>query len=306
MFAIRKRDLKTFTPDAHSVCRTAEGSTNSYLEDPRVIEEFLKGIEPKYNNALARITAPSVDTECIYALSGFVAYILTCSPAGMRLQSTPLQGIVEALARRLDSQGEIPAPPPELGGTSLSELLRKGTVQIDIDPKYPQAIGISKILAFVNTFGNSSWDVLVNEHTDSPYFTTDFPVAIENTRDSLPLNRLVPLSPYLALRIYPTSDTPDQTFNFPGFRRRILTVSREDVRRINRNLVQCAEEIVFYREDFSWVLPFIRKNVRFRLETVTEPVPHGSGTLLLSTLRVRPTPKEPSNSIGDRRNSDVR
>jgi hypothetical protein len=183
MFALRKRDLKSFTPDAHSVCRIPDGSTNPYLNEERAIEEFLKGIEPKYNKALSQLTADKLDAESIYALAGFTAYILSCSPAGMRIQSQLFRGVVEETGRRLAEKGEIPAPPPELGGASLIELPDSGTVKVNIDPKYPQAMGIASILSRTSSFGNFSWDILINEVANSPFFTSDFPVALERTSD---------------------------------------------------------------------------------------------------------------------------
>ena len=46
MYATRKADLKAFTPNSESVCRVMNGSTNAYLLKDRVIEDFLKTIEP--------------------------------------------------------------------------------------------------------------------------------------------------------------------------------------------------------------------------------------------------------------------
>jgi Protein of unknown function (DUF4238) len=85
MHAIRKSDLKQFTPNAKNVCRTDEGSTNEYLTEPRAIEEFLKTVERKYNAAIATIEAGTPDKDAIYVVAGFTAYLLTCSPAAMRL-----------------------------------------------------------------------------------------------------------------------------------------------------------------------------------------------------------------------------
>ena len=45
MYAIRKKDLKAFTPNSESVCRIDNGSTNSYMQNPRIIEDFLEGVE---------------------------------------------------------------------------------------------------------------------------------------------------------------------------------------------------------------------------------------------------------------------
>ena len=66
MYATRKRDLKSFTPNSQSVCRIEDGSTNAFLKDDRMIEEFLKKIEPNYNSALANLTEKRIDPECIF------------------------------------------------------------------------------------------------------------------------------------------------------------------------------------------------------------------------------------------------
>jgi hypothetical protein len=52
MYAVRKSDLKRFTPRSDDVCRIDEGNTNRYLTEPRAIEEFLKPVEHRYNAAI--------------------------------------------------------------------------------------------------------------------------------------------------------------------------------------------------------------------------------------------------------------
>jgi hypothetical protein len=180
MYAIRKSDLKSFTTKARAVCRIEDGSTNSYLREDRLVEAFLKGIEPKYNVALAKLTADKIDPECIYVIAGFVTYVLVCSPGGMRIQSHPWTARVEEHARLLDSKGRLPTPPPQLGGKSLTELLESGNTRVKIDPKFPQAIGIASILHQIKRFGNFNWDILINPFDDSPFFTSDFPIAIRS------------------------------------------------------------------------------------------------------------------------------
>ena len=85
--------------------------------------------------------------------------------------------------------------------------------------KYPQAIGISSILACTATFGNFKWEILHNDFTDNPFFTSDFPVAIEKTDDPRILNRVVPLAPDIALRIRPdlTLDRGRSDFSSANF-----------------------------------------------------------------------------------------
>ena len=203
MYAIRKADLKAFTPNSESVCRVMDGSTNSYLLKNRAIEDFLKTIEPNYNPALESLLAGKVDSNSIYAIAGFVAYVGTCSPAGMRIQSMPLKRMVEHHTAVMDVQGAFSPPPAVPGGASLTELLRDGTVEVTIDPKYPQAMMIGSILKLIHIFGNCNWEILQNDSKDNPFFTSDFPIAIEKTNDPRVLNRVVPLAPNLAIRIKP-------------------------------------------------------------------------------------------------------
>lgn len=298
MYAIRKSDLRLFTPNAQSVCRIEDGSTNSYLREDRAIEEFLKGIEPKYNAALAKLSADNIDPECIYVIGGFVAYVLACSPAGMRIQSEPLKGSVEETARILDSKGSLPTPPPQLGGESLTELLRIGKVRVEIDPKYPQAIGIASILSHIVMFGNFKWEILIDPFDDSPFFTSDFPVAIEKTNDLRILNRIIPLAPNLAIRIHPdlALDREHTDFSFPDFRHTIRKLSRPEVTSVNRLIVRCAETTVFFRDNYEWAQKFVKKNASFRIEPRTQRMPYGNAALLWFTQEVSETRNDSSGT----------
>lgn len=290
MYATRKCDLKSFTPDSESVCRTNNGSTNSYLKESRAVEDFLKTIEPKYNGALAKLITDNIDEECIYTIGGFVAYFLSCSPGGMRIQSGPLKSIVEAEAAILEASGRIPQPPRELGSESLAGLLGTGAVKVEVDRKFPQAIGINSIHRSIAIFGNFRWDILLNDFNDSPFFTSDFPVAIEKTRDRCTINRIVPLTPNLAIRMRPdlTMDKDLADLSFANFRCHRRKISRKEAVEINRLIVRCAEDTVFYRDDSAWVQRFIAKNRHYRIESTASKQRAGNGFLVTSKLEIVP------------------
>lgn len=103
-----------------------------------------------------------IDRESIYVIAGFVAYVNTCSPASMRIKSEYLKGVLEEKIKISDRQGVFPALPPELAGESLTELLTSGKINLDIDQKYPQAIGINLMLEHTSLLGNFWWDVIIN------------------------------------------------------------------------------------------------------------------------------------------------
>lgn len=288
MYAIRKSDLKSFTPNSKAVCAIQDGSTNTYLREDRAIEEFLKSIEPNYNPALEKLATGNIDQECIFSISGFVAYVNSCSPGGMRIQTNPLKAIVETTAAILDAKGAFPPPPAAFKGKTLTDLLSSGTIEVAIDPKFPQAVGIDQIVQNATALGNFTWEVLQNPFDDNPFFTSDFPIAIEKGNDPRTINRIVPLSPDLAIRIIPDLSIKigEADPGLSNFRYQRCTIGRSDVMHINRLIVRCAEEMVFYRDDMPWVERFVANNRRYRIEPVTQKVPVPNGTLQLSTLRI--------------------
>jgi hypothetical protein len=294
MYATQKSDLRQFTPKSENVCGINDGSTNAYLKEDRAIEEFLKTIEPEYNKTLAKLIEDKIDEQCIYTIAGFAAYVVSCSPAGMRIQSGPLKSTVETVAAMMDARGLMPPPPltelKSLGlrGGSLVELLGNGEVKIEVDPKFPQAIGISSIRRSLAIFGNCRWDILLNDFNDSPFFTSDFPAAIEETRNRLIINRIVPLAPNLAIRIRPDStiDKNLADFSFTNFHYRRRSISHQEAEEINRSIVRCAEDTVFYRDDSAWVQRFIAKNRHYRVESGISKQPTRNGSLLTSRLKI--------------------
>lgn len=294
MYAISKRDLKRFTPKPKDVCRIEEGSTNSYLRENRSIETFLLDVEPNYDTALANLLSGQIDAQTIYVLSGFLSYICVCSPTAMRLNSEPLKQIIEQTARILDAQKVFPNPPESLAGKSISSLLESSAVQVNVDPKYPQALGIAAVEQYAAIFGNSRWEILNNGFDDCPFFTSDYPAAVERNNGSPMPNRIMPLTPALAIRVCPnlgTNRRPSK-MNFSNFRCQSLDLARNAVVDLNRLIVRCAENTVFFSKDHSWIDDFVKENARFSIQSKTQSIPMGTGSLHRSSLEVTETPKD--------------
>lgn len=289
MHAFRKSDGHAFICGAKDVCRLSEGNTNTYLPEPRLVEEFLKLIEPKYNSACAAFATGEITPDAVFVVAGFTAYVMSCSPTSIRLGRAPLLDSLALGAKLLDRAGQIPKAPPVLGGKTLTELLADGTVAFEIDGKYPQAVGINNIINYVTQYGNSHWDILVNEHADTPFLTTDFPVAVEPSRDLRIVNRIVPLTPSLAIRICPRIELSDRRLGptFEHFSYRRHRPSRSEIVALNRTIVRCAETQVFSPLAAPWVAGFVRKNARFRVEIDTTNIPDGKGFMSIVRTVVR-------------------
>jgi hypothetical protein len=285
MFAMRKTDLKAFTCRSQDVCRIPDGSTTNYLADPRAVEKFLEVIEPKYNASVEKLREGRPDPEVITSIAGFAAYVAACSPTARRINIAPLENILLETAATLDSQGLFDRAPDSLGNKALTELLMDGTVKFDIDPKYPQAISVSNLLETTTLFGSGRWEVLIN-NSDSPYLTSDFPAAIEAKERGI-MRRIVPLTPELAVRISPDLSMRGKVdLSFPNFKVRYRKAGHQEVSAINRTIVRCAEEMVFYCDEQSWIPDFIWKNRKYQVEVLVDQAPHGKGMIRIATQRI--------------------
>lgn len=292
MHAIRKSDLKTFEPRSQSVCRIEDGST-TYLRNDREIEEFLLLVEPRYNRSIELLRRNACDKAAIFSIAGFMSYVLACSPAAMRFCSDPLRASVRSTSDILERLGEISAPPIVLGGKSMSDLLDSGLVTLDIDPKFPQALGINAILGWVSVFGNSRWEILLNTDSDTSFFSSDFPIGFERAADPRVVNKIVPLAPDLAIRVCPDialSGTA-RDLNFTRLQTVVRRLDRQGAIKINRLLVRCAEDVLFFNEHRPWIRGFVEKNRHYRIEGITQRLPLGTGFLNVSTQRVVSTKK---------------
>jgi hypothetical protein len=54
----------------------------------------------------------------------------------------------------------------------------------------------------------------------------------------------------------------------------------------------CAEDTVFYRDDRSWIKPFVTKNRHYRIETKVSKLPHGMGFAVVSSQQIVSRPAD--------------
>ncbi|MGE3318550.1 MAG: DUF4238 domain-containing protein [Candidatus Berkiella sp.] len=294
--AICKITMNKFPCSAKDVCRIEEGNTNYYLEEPRVIETFVKDIENRYNWAVAQLSDGLTTKQVIYVIAGWIAYVQCCSPAGSRIYASSLKNVVHETARTLEKKGDIPPPPEHLKlGGNLTDLIDSGRVELTIDPKYPQSVGIQNVLNLTYMYGNFKWDIIKNAYKDSPFFTSDYPLAIELQPNSTISNIIVPLNPGLALRINTTTEMHEDE-NFTFNRIKVTQPDRKNINRINMLIAQCAEEHVFFGDESSWMFDFVKKHCKYHVGTKTAKSRHPNGSFMgfFKTICLRDASEEVS------------
>jgi hypothetical protein len=136
---------------------------------------------------------------------------------------------------------------------------------------------------------------LHNSEADSPFFTSDYPAAIEVTDWNTPINRVVPVAPDLAVRIVPdihlSRTKPD--LSFAKLKAVHRPLKHAEVLDLNRLIVRCAEDLILYRDDRAWIEAFVAKNRRYRIEPVDQDVPTATGSLNLFSQRILARVEEP-------------
>lgn len=285
--ATRKHDGSYFTPRPHNVCVTKNNSTTPYLADERIIEEFLEEIEPKYSSCVARLRQNQIDEEVIYVIAGFAAYIMTCSPTSLRLHAAQLRSEVLSVTDVVEKNEPLISDPELFHGKHVSKLVDEGKVDLWVDPKFPQALGTTRILETISLFGNSRWDIITN-CTRSGFFTSDFPAAIEPQGKFDIVNRIVPLAPDLAIRMIPDVSLRDAKldFSFSKLRYRFHKASHKDVVCLNRKIVQCAEDFVFSQSWKAWMRDFIMKYGKHYIKADLQRIPTENGFMNVGRLRI--------------------
>lgn len=287
MRATKKSDLKSFECRPKDVCRIENGSTNAYLLHDRAVEDFLREVEPNYDESLEKLRTRAIDQKCIATFAGFTAYVMSCAPAAMRTHTKLYESRLQTTATILDRQGMFGQSPPSLGSKSMTELLAEGAVRFNVDRKYPQAVGISTIQERMSVFGNSRWEVLVNDFYDCPFFSSDYPIALERKDDNR-VNWVSPIAPDIAIRIVPdvslSRAMPD--LSFERFSCRYVSPSRSEIVDLNRLLVRCAEDMIFYRDDLPWIAGFIKNNRNYKVDMLIERMPNGRGFVEIAAQRI--------------------
>lgn len=288
MFAYRKSDGNSFICGSADVCRIELGSTNEFLSEPRVLEEFLQRIEPNYNRACQALADGSFSMDDVIIVAGFAAFIIGTSPTAMRLGSESLTKLVHTEIELMDRIELLDLAPLELGRKTATELLAEGQLNIETDVKYPQAMGIAGIIGLTKSFSTFHWEILVNRHSANfPFVTSDFPASIEGLGRQVPANRIVPLRPDLAVRILPQIRPPGRPDLESDFRYQIQYPSPSEIRQANLATVRCAENLVFSPVQAAWAKSLVAKNSRFRMELVHHRVPKGTGYMLLNSVVVK-------------------
>lgn len=292
LHAYDKTDLKHFTPTTKNICCAQDWDTNPYFEDDRAIDQYLRVIEPKWDHGVVDIQNLLKYEEVKYFMAGYIAVLVSCTPASIRTLTHATAEMVASsgniIARQIQNYPErFPGAKP-LPPDVFEQLMASGGLVAKIDPKHTHARTMQNLVDLQWHFYKSPWMILDNQ-TDSPFLTSDFPVAYyyPKPHSQLPY-RFAPISPRYAVLIKPSLDdadrkAPKESFGkFPSTETAIRSIRPEFPKILNKITIQGAEQFVISAYDAPWIMKMVKKYQNWKMDSGTVRLPHGNGELIVS------------------------
>ena len=160
------------------VCFETDGDSNSYFDNPRVLDEYLPHIENPWAENIAKLASGDVDADCKYEIGAYIAFLRSCTPTAKRLGakaiSANMQPLVDkTLAEHFHELGET----TDEVRSSIQKAINESEIRAVVDEEYVHAISIQHLIHSAYKFYCSHWLVLVNE-TGIPFITSDSPASI--------------------------------------------------------------------------------------------------------------------------------
>lgn len=267
LVAIRKSDLKVFTPRPRDICRVEDGSTNAYLTENRKVEDFLGEIEPAYERCLARVAAGDLDWDVRQVFGGFLAYVHAYTPTALRMFDPTIRAQIERAIKALEADGELKSydasKPLDWHGKSLSQQIEEGQVTLEIDPKMPQAMVTTQLLKTRHTLASSDVTVL-RAAGQGRFLTSDFPSVILSHYQGKFAQRFLPISPKIGL-VFHTHTATDKS---GGPLHRFVDIGDKKTQAINDEIIKHAGDLVISAYHYTWLHDRVKALRRFRVEVV--------------------------------------
>ncbi|MGI4878004.1 MAG: DUF4238 domain-containing protein [Janthinobacterium lividum] len=284
----RKSDLLEFPANPSSICRIENGSTNQYFDDERILEKFLLDIEPLYNHAVGVFRQGDLTRNEVYVVAGLMAYLVHCSPTGVRLAKEYFDALILAELTILDRAGVFPPAPEALGRMSVSELVRDGLIQPTIDEKYPHSLGIEVLTTFISYLVDAEWQVLVSDKRSGSFLTSDYPLPILIPTGMESVTRIFPLAPDLAVVVKGKDrgiEKLSDKVTFENFRYKRFLASAKLIRMTNDLIVKAAEDLIISNARPPWLRAFVAKRADYKLINTIKRVETPRGEKISGALR---------------------
>ncbi len=288
-----KADGKYRRRSPNSICHEWDGDLiRDFVKDEKMLGTFRAIFEPRWNAAVTDLENGICDAAVKMAIAGYWANLLVCTPAwtriGIKMHDYNLMHRVRAEDALRTKAGK---PDPKL--KEMLAAFDAGHFRVETKPDAIRAMAARALMKFAWGLYNAHWTVIRN-NTGTGFLTSDNPVAFNDPgpwRGGQPgLPRYLTLSPRLCL--YGFMD-PKGPRDEPDFTRAPLgevqwgLAPLHGVERVNRAVVECAEDIVISSGKLDSVQTVVAECTRHRIDMEFVNLRRPDGFILVNHTRVR-------------------
>lgn len=265
----RKGDLKQFKARTDDVCFAEGWDTNPYFREPRIVDQYLRIVEPRWNSGASDIQNILGYEETKYWMAGYIAVMASCSPTAIRNSTASIEQMIKLEAERLMHEiqrdpaafAEIEPLPQNL----FAQLIEGGGVKACVDPKYSHAQMVLNIMNLQWLIFLSPWRIL-EAQGQQVFLTSDFPVGFfYPDRQSGEVFRFVPITPRYCILIKLSTNSADRLHpkeeltQYPETVVDIVVARDRFVRELNVITVKSAESLVISSLNEIWITRLVQK-----------------------------------------------
>ena len=273
-----------------SLCYETEGDTNKYFPNTRLLDEFLQAFENPWNKNIAKLEDGYLDPNMKYELSGYIAYLRTCTPTAKRLGQQKISGLSKPMADNIFmSTLEENKKLSDEKKAVLRKEFQDNKIKIKIDRKFAHAQGMLVLIGILNQFCCSRWVVLIND-SSTPFITSDNPAVLYYIDNNPQIGQIyIPLKPNMAILIAPDLSNEDPNHEdvkrYDHSQYRFGTIKPPYVEKFNKQIIKSAEKTVIHRCKEDWLKELVKKHRNWRVEAITSYLPTDNGVITISRER---------------------
>jgi hypothetical protein len=263
-----------------SICHESGGSQNHYFPNSNVIEDFLKPLENQWSisvDTISKVGNCSLESfiNAKWIISGYLAYLRFSPPSVAKTGQQFLAATVKDTLKILKKNGELPPPPS--GFEYLMDDI-ENQIQVEVDPKFHQAMAITALEPLINTFFNSPWLILVNNNSE-PFITSDNPACMWYPQpDHIESGKIyLALTPKIGVLVdtfkRDKNNKYDQSYN------QSAEAMAHFVTEINTYLVKCASNIVVSNISSDRIMSMVTEFKDWEYSRITNSIPTPTGII---------------------------
>jgi hypothetical protein len=270
------------------VCYEIDGDTNKYFDNPRIIDSYLPQFENSWKNNVQALKNHSVDGIIKYQISGYIAFLRSCTPTAKRLGQdrirSALQPLVDSVARKQFERDEETR-------FIIQTAIENRQITTDVDRQFPHAMGISLLIELTARFFYGKWLIMLNE-TNMPFVTSDNPAVVYYHKHKTDIGHVyVPIAPDIAILI--SSDIDATTLDEYSILNNTCETDRfavpkmEYIEIFNDLIIKAAEERILHRSVETWLEKKVQEYNYWRLEIIVDEIKTNKGTIITNREMAR-------------------